>query len=181
MALYDIFMFPLETLILKRIRKQIIPKANGNTLEIAFGTGVNMPYYKHDSIETMHALDVYKDMKHYKHIKYYVQSAEDLPFEDGFFDSIVVTLALCSIPNLEKAISEIKRCLKDDGIYIFLEHQQAQSKLGRRVFNKLNPLWSKHAGGCRINLNTSQLIRNHGFKLQEYNFGIFHYGIATKV
>ena len=181
MALYNIMMYPLEQFMLKRIRKEIISKANGVCLEIAFGTGVNMPYYDGDKIKEFHAIDIFDNIKYYDHITYHVQSAESLPFEDGYFDSIVLTLGLCTIPDIKGVLSEISRCVKDDGLYIFLEHEQAESKLGKRFFNLINPTWSKYAGGCKINLNTTDIILSSGFGVEVHKSGIFRYGFAKKL
>lgn len=180
MNLYDFVMYPLEKLILSKIRKEIMSEANGKCLEIAFGTGVNMKYYNFTKIDEFHAIDIYKDEKSFPHVTYHLQSAESLPFADKSFDTIIVSLALCSIENADKVLGEIFRCLKDDGSYIFLEHVQAKSKIARFIFNSINTLWRKMAGGCQINLNTVDLMSKNGFSLKTKSYGVFRYGIAKK-
>lgn len=173
-------MYPLEKIMLGNIRKNIMKEANGNCLEIAFGTGVNMPYYDRHKISEFHAVDIYKQDKIFNDVIYHVQSAETLPFSDKSFDTIILTLALCTIPDNKQVLSEIHRCLKDDGKYLFLEHVQETSNIGRKIFNKLSPIWSIFTGGCRINLETIDLISNCCFSLELNKKGIFRYGVAYK-
>lgn len=181
MNFYDIFMFPLEQMILKNIRKNMMNKAYGNVLEIGFGSGVNYKYYDLNKIDTINALDVNENMRIIENVEYYYMSAESLPFLDKSIDTVVLTLALCSIPNPDKVLKEINRILKDDGIYLFIEHEEPKNKIMAKFFNFLNPYWKKMAGGCQINLNSHAKIEEAGFKLDHKNKNIFHYGIATKI
>ena len=176
---YDFLMFPLEKALLAKIRKDIISQAQGKVLEIAFGTGVNMPYYNMDQISEIHALDISETMSPFPAVQYHILSAETLPFPDESFDSVVLTLGLCTIPNPEHVIAEIYRVLKPDGVYYFLEHQQAQSKTISKFFNFLNPFWKKHMGGCQINLQSHMLIAKK-FNIDYNRRNIFYYGVAMK-
>lgn len=94
MSGYDKFMAPLEKRYLAQIRAEIMPKAHGQVLEIAFASGVNMKYYDFDKIDSFHALDVNQGMKKFERVNYHVFSAEKLPFEDETFDTVVLILAL---------------------------------------------------------------------------------------
>ncbi|NLW15779.1 MAG: class I SAM-dependent methyltransferase [Erysipelothrix sp.] len=181
MSKYDVLMAPLEFLILGGIRKKLMPKAYGNVLEIGFATGVNMKYYDMNKIQSFHALDTNEDMKYFDNVRYHTLSAEALPFEDKSFDTIVLTLALCSIEAPEKALKEIGRVLKDDGQYLFIEHQRPKTQFLYHVFKKINPTWKKYAGGCQIILETDSLIKSQGFILDKKNINVFHYGIAHKI
>lgn len=177
---YDLFMMPLESLYLKRIRKKIMPKAYGKVLEIGFGNGANMKYYNSDSIEELHALDIKENMRRFKQVHYHILSAERLPFEDQSFDCVVATLALCSIDDQTKAIQEIYRILKEDGLYLFIEHELPQSKWAASLFKKINPLWHSFTKGCQLTFTTHKTIAQEGFKLKHHHKHIFHYGLAQK-
>ncbi|HZJ87242.1 MAG TPA: class I SAM-dependent methyltransferase [Erysipelothrix sp.] len=181
MRFYDIFMAPLESLYLKKIRKEIMPKAYGKVLEIGFGNGANMKYYNHNQIKELHALDIKETMRQYKDVKYHVFDAKKLPFEDESFDTVVLTLALCSIENVKSALREIQRILKEDGLYLFVEHEAPSNKHFKKLFNTLNPLWKKMTKGCQINLKTHTQIKKAGFKLNHQHKHIFHYGLAQKI
>ena len=181
MKAYDIFMKPLELLILDEIRKNLMPQAQGKVLEIGFATGVNMKYYNFNQIESLDALDVHDKMTYFDQVTYHVFSAEDLPFEDESFDSIVMSLALCSIPDPSKAILEIKRILKPQGQYFFIEHEQAQHSFLKPIFNFVNPLWNRMTNGCNINRESHKLIESLGFQLNFNRKGVFTFGIARKM
>lgn len=177
---YETFMAPLEKFYLKTVRQNLMENAKGKTLEIGFGNGANMPYYDLNKITELHALDVSTSMKQYDTVIYHQLSAETLPFEDKSFDTIVITLALCSIPDYNLAIKEIYRVLKDDGQYLFVEHEEPQTQPFKFLFNFVNPVWMKLSGGCRINLKTHEKLMKHNFKLEKQSKVVFHYGIAKK-
>ena len=179
-SMYDIFMFPLEKLLLQKIRTQLISNAYGEVLEIAFATGVNMPHYDFTKVHSLHALDIEDTMEHFDDVQYHISSAEKLPFEDASFDCVTMTLALCSIENSTKAIQEIHRILKPGGLYIFLEHQQADGKILKRIFNTINPEWKKRTGGCELIKESLKQIQKEPFSVSHAQKGVFHYGIATK-
>ena len=178
--IYDLFMAPLELLVLKKIRKEIIPLAKGIILEIGFGTGVNLPYYNFNQINEFHALDKKHISKQLPNLIYHQATAENLDFENESFDTVVISLALCTITPQKKAISEIYRVLKPNGVLIFLEHQQTSNPKLQPLFNKINPYWKKMTSGCQINLDTTHNLMVNGFDLSNHKKGVFHYGIGKK-
>lgn len=180
-SMYDIFMFPLEVAMLKSIRAQLIKRAQGDVLELAFATGINMPYYDFNKIQSFHALDIHDNMTQFDNIKYHIGSAEALPFADNSIDTVILTLGLCTIPDYKQAIKEIHRVLKPSGTYIFLEHQQAKNPTLKRLFNKLNPFWKRHMGGCELIRESVSMIQVEPFIVTHSNRGVFHYGHAVKI
>lgn len=176
---YDLFMAPLEKMILANIRKKLMKNAYGNVLEIGFGSGANMKYYKFDQIKSFSALDINDNMRYFDNVEYHVFDADTLPFLDNSFDCVVLTLALCSIKEVDKALLEIKRVLKDDGIYIFIEHERPENNFLYSLFKILNPLWRKFSGGCQIILDTHNKIVNY-FNVDYNKSSLFYYGIAKK-
>lgn len=177
---YSLFMAPLEKLYLAEIRKKVMPEARGKVLEVGFGNGANMNYYDFKKIDSLHALDINKNMHRYDHVTYHVLDANKLPFDDESFDTIVSSLALCTISDQISAIKEIKRVLKKEGIYIFIEHVKPKSKILARVFDLINPLWRRMARGCQLILESHKNIEREGFKLSYESKGVFYYGVANK-
>ncbi len=113
---YDFFMSPLEKGRFKSIRKDLLQGANGSVLEIGSGTGINFPYYqsvaKVTAIEpSQHMIDRSSKRREMSAVPIQIikESAERLPFVDNTFDTVVATLALCTIPNPEAALQEMKR------------------------------------------------------------------------
>lgn len=178
MSGYNLFMAPLERLYLRQIRQELMPKAYGKVLEIGFGGGVNMKYYDFEKIESLHALDIKENMKKYPEVVYHVSNAENLPFEDESFDTVVLTLALCTIADQGKVLKEIKRILKKGGIYIFLEHEKPKSKFFSGLVNTINPLWKRVARGCQLNRESHKAIQREGFQVSLNNKNVFYYGLA---
>lgn len=155
-------------------REKIVPFAEGNTLEIGVGTGLNIPFYDGTKITKLTAIepseDTWKkcevDLKKLPfEFEFILASAEELPFENETFDTIVMTYALCTIPNAEKALLEMKRVLKPTGSMFFSEHGIAPEERVRFIQNKLNPIWKKISGGCNLNRNIPELIENNGFEM----------------
>lgn len=188
MSFYDITMSPIEFMFLNRMRKNIIPQAKGDVLEIGFGTGANVSLYNRKKIDDLFAIDIKLNDKikdKFKHkIKLIEASAEALPFSDKSFDTVISTISLCSVNDLDKTVKEIKRVLKDNGQYLFVEHVLPENKTMARFFHRVNKLWSTHMGGCNINRDTISKLKEHGFEIEELhkrNAKIFIYGKAIKI
>lgn len=185
MTFYDVFMYPLETLMLNKIRKELICEAQGDVLEIGFGTGVNLKYYDENKVKSYRAIDLKIDEKvrnMHQELELIETSVTQLPFETGSMDTIIATLVFCSVDELIKGISEVKRVLKDDGQYIFLEHVLPKNKVLARLFKGLNGPW--HAmSSCNISRETVRIFEENGFEFKELHDrgnGIFQYGLAFK-
>ena len=88
-----------------------------------------------------------------------------LPFPDHSFDTAVSTWTLCSIANLGAALMEVRRVLKPEGQFIFLEHGRSDDPQVARRQDLFNPLNKLIAGGCQINRPISRLIENAGLTL----------------
>jgi ubiquinone/menaquinone biosynthesis C-methylase UbiE len=158
-----------------RQREKIIPLAQGNVLEIGVGPGLNLPIYDKAKIIKLTAIDPSEDIWKKGNIdvnklpyafEYLPASAEALPFPDQTFDTVVVTYSLCTIPNPEKALQEMRRVLKKDGKLLFCEHGLAPDKNVRVVQNIVNPIWKQFGGGCNLHRNIPEIIRKSGFKIQ---------------
>lgn len=188
MNLYDIFMSPFEKGILNEIRKNIIPLAFGNVLEIGYGTGVNLQYYNSSSIENLTGLDRKLNSVAETNITlpftFIKGQAENLPFLDKSFDTVVETLVLCSVKDLDAAISEILRVLKPDGIFIFIDHVLPENENLATLFKAANTVWPKIAGGCNLTRKPHTLIENSGFVIEQSGTSghdIFRWGIGRKI
>jgi ubiquinone/menaquinone biosynthesis C-methylase UbiE len=91
-----------------------------------------------------------------------------LPFDDGSFDAVVSTLVLCSVPELDPALAEIRRVLRPGGRLTYLEHVAAVENPKRhRWQRRLEPIWRRLAGNCHPTRTTDQAIPAAGFELVE--------------
>ena len=93
-----------------------------------------------------------------------VQTAEELPFEDGSFDCVVSTWTLCSIRDARRAVAEIGRVLKPGGRFRFLEHGLNEEPGVQRRQRRLTPLQKRIAGGCRLDVDIEALVKSGAFR-----------------
>ena len=100
-------------------------------------------------------------------VKFISSGAEDIPLPDNYFDCVLVTYTMCTIPEVQRANQEIRRVLKEDGKMIFCEHGEAPDQNIRKWQNRINPFWGKLAGGCNINRKIPSLIQDSGFDIIE--------------
>ena len=90
-----------------------------------------------------------------------------LPFEDGSFDSVVTTFTLCSIQDVASALSEMRRVLRADGRYIFLEHGRSDDPRTAKRQDRFNPIQRIVGDGCNVNRSIDSLIRGSGFEIEK--------------
>jgi len=169
-------MDPIEKRFLNKLRKQLLSKAEGKILEIGSGTGVNFELYEnHDvvAIEPDEKLRIESLNKiNNKNIKVISGDAENLEFKDNEFDTVVVMLVLCTIPNNKKALLEIKRVCKVGGKILVLEHVKHKNKILAVIQDILTPVWKKIAMGCHLNRKTVDIIGDLGFNIVQENYHI---------
>lgn len=186
---YDLFMKPLESLLLGGLRKKVIPSAKGNVLEAGIGTGANLFFYDYSNITNLTGLDSGAAPEQKKFpagvvpgvFRFIRGDIENPPFPREIFDCVVATLLLCSVKDLEKSIGEIRRILKPHGTFIFLEHIRPSGSAAARACDILDKTWSGMAKGCHLNRRTDFFIKRGGFTphlLKQK--GVFLYGIAEK-
>src|SRR5262249_12795424 len=98
-------------------------------------------------------------------------SAESIPLEANSIDTVVTTWTLCTIPDVRRALLEMRRVLKPGGELLFAEHGLAPEENVRRWQNRLNPIWKRIAGGCHLNRPIKDLIERAGFNITEVETG----------
>jgi ubiquinone/menaquinone biosynthesis C-methylase UbiE len=90
---------------------------------------------------------------------------EQLPFEDESFDTVVVTLVLCTVPDQKGTLREIKRVLKPDGQFLFLEHVRSPEPGLAKWQDRLEKPWRFLGDGCHCNRDTELALKAAGFQL----------------
>lgn len=159
-------------------RKKVIPDATGKVLEIGIGPGSNLKHYNNTKVTSILGIDPSKELnqiakkkavKYNLNIEFLIESASSLSVDNNSIDTVVSTYALCSIPEPERTLQEIKRVLKSDGIFIFSEHGLSPDKSVSFVQNTTDLFYPKIAGGCHTNRNIEQLIFDNGFEFIELN------------
>lgn len=146
-ASYDGWMRWFDRLLLGDARQRVCSRATGRTLELAVGTGLNLPFYPLDVALT--GVDVSPAMLAVAReradvlgggAEFHVGDAQALDFPDAHFDTVVATLALCTIPDERRALAEAYRVLRPGGQLLLLEHVRSPVGPVRWVQRLLDPL-----------------------------------------
>lgn len=180
-------------------RNKVVPLAQGVVLEIGMGSGLNIPFYNKNNIEKIIGLDPSEELnllakkvakKNNIEIDFIISGAEDIALPDNSIDTILITYTLCTIPDLDNSMVEIKRVLKSDGKFIFCEHGIAPDQNIVKWQTRINPIWKALMGGCNINRNIPKIISDGGFDITNINemylpstpkiVGYNYWGIAEK-
>ena len=159
-----------------RQREKVVPLAEGRVLEIGIGSGLNLPFYDKTKVDEIWGLDPSEELSEMartvaRHegmkVNFISSGAEEIPLPDDHFDSVLITYTMCTIPEVIRANTEIRRVLKEQGKMIFCEHGVAPDDNIRKWQKRINPFWGKIAGGCNINRNIPSLIQESGFDIVE--------------
>lgn len=166
----------LSTRTINESRAKVVAQASGRVLEIGFGTGLNLRFYRPE-VTQLTLLDnavllpkrVERRMAKCKadSVERVILSAEKLPFASGSFDFVVSTFTLCTIPDASAALAEVRRVLAPGGRFLFLEHGRSRSRLRARWQDWLNPLQRVCGVGCNLNRPIDNLIAGSGLKLTD--------------
>jgi len=204
MGLYKKYIFPrlcnlvMSREILEKYRKNLLSDVDGNILEIGFGTGINLSFYPEhvrkitviEPNEGMNPKAIERVKSSGIQVDFHTLSTDSMPFSDCTFDGVVSTFTLCSIVNVRNGLLEIKRVLKQDGRFFFLEHGLSPDPNVEKWQNRLSPINGIFADGCNLNRNIKNLIGSNDLQISELeNFylektprfaGYMYKGIAHK-
>jgi len=153
-------------------RRKVVPGATGRVLEIGFGSGLNLPYYDSTRVEGLFALE--PDPSMWKLAKPTVRrspfpvepllaGAEAIPLPDDSVDTVVSTYTLCTIPEVERALREIRRVLRPAGRFRFCEHGRAPDPGPARWQDRVQPVWRRFSGGCQLTRDVAEMLSEAGF------------------
>jgi ubiquinone/menaquinone biosynthesis C-methylase UbiE len=171
---YDRLMAGTERAGLREMRGALLAQASGRVLELGAGTGHNLEHYTNAVTELIMAEP---DPHMARRLRERIEEegtaagrpsvieapAEDLPFDDGSFDTVVATLVLCTVQDPTRAAAEIRRVLVEGGRLLYLEHVRSSRRGLARWQDWLERPWGFFAGGCHPNRATDQLLAGAGF------------------
>jgi ubiquinone/menaquinone biosynthesis C-methylase UbiE len=164
-----IFEWSLKNKTIDEYRADLLSEVYGDVLEIGFGTGHNLPLYP-EEIDRITAIDVNpgntplakkKIKKSDITVDHRIADCENLPFDDNLYDCVVSTFTLCSVTNIDEGIKEIRRVLKPDGSFYFMEHGLSEESHIQKWQHRLTPLQKKIADGCHLNRDMGHIINAH--------------------
>lgn len=168
-AIYDRMMSDTEEAGLREHRHALLANARGRVLEIGAGTGLNLAHYGPEVTElvmTEPEPPMAQRLREKATQGEIVEAgAEKLPFPDDSFDAVVSTLVLCTVPDQDSAIAEIRRVLKPDGQLLFLEHVRSSDPKTAKWQDRFLRPWRFVGHGCHCNRDTAAALTRAGFRL----------------
>lgn len=173
-AAYDPLLWVGERAGMAKRRQDLLAEASGRVLELGAGSGLNLPYYPEDLEEltlTEPAAPMISRLrrrarKSKRDCRVVVAPAEQLPFDDDSFDTVVSTLVLCTVDDPGPVIDEIARVLRPGGQLLFLEHVRAETSGLARWQDRLHRPWHGFAAGCHANRPTVELLRESRLRVE---------------
>ncbi len=179
-ATYDRSIGITERMLLGQYRKTFGSLLHGETIEVAVGSGLNIPYYSPHVTRavgvdlSMEMLRLAREPAARLHVPFaFVQAdAEALPFADATFDTVAISLALCTIPNPRAALLELARVCRADGRIVLLEHVRSTARPLAVAQHLLSPL-NERAVGCHLDRDTFGLARSLGYSFDETRSRLF--------
>jgi ubiquinone/menaquinone biosynthesis C-methylase UbiE len=163
--------------LLEPYRERILTLAEGRILEIGVGSGLNLPLYTDPAREVLglephpKLLEMASRKSHRTPVKLIEGSAEAIPLETGSVDTVVTTWTLCTVPDVNTALAEMRRVLKPGGRLLLVEHGLAPEEKVRKWQHRLTPVWKRMAGGCHLDRPIADLVQSAGFHLDHLQTG----------
>lgn len=173
---YDgIMAVPERFLGLGEQRRRTLEPARGRVLEVGSGTGLNLPHYP--PVESLVAMEPDPHMRRRaaaRHdavsppfpVEEVAATAEDLPFDDQCFDTVVFCLVLCTVARPRRAVEEARRVLRPGGQLLLLEHVRSPRPAVRWLQHAATPVWRHVAGGCHLDRMPEVTVTSAGFRFE---------------
>jgi SAM-dependent methyltransferase len=199
-AWYDRLLLPAERAGLAERRARLLRAAHGRVLEVGGGTGLNLAHYSArpvaaGGVDAVDRVDVIEpDAAMRRRLEPRAAAAPvpvqvhpggvDDPFPAPTYDTIVCSLVLCTVPDLDRAVARLHEALAPDGRLLFLEHVRSYGWWGR-VQHAATPAWSRLMAGCRLDRDVLGALRRGGFLVSDVDHfrmprscGLVHHAVA---
>jgi len=182
----------------QEIRARVCQGLTGEVVEVGFGTGLNAPYYPSD-VQKVLAVEPSRVCMRLAQpritatpatVEFAGLNGEHLDLPSEAFDAVLSTWTLCTIPDMDLALEELRRVRKPGGTFHFVEHGHAPDAKVARWQERIEPLWKPIAGGCHITRRIPDAITRAGFAIDQLDsyyikgepkpFGYTFEGRATK-
>jgi ubiquinone/menaquinone biosynthesis C-methylase UbiE len=179
------------------IRHRVAAGLEGRVVEVGFGSGLNVPHYP-PGVSELLAVDpsgvawkraAERIAASSVPIEYVALDGQHLPLDAASVDHVLSTWTLCTIPDLDRALTEMNRVLRPGGTLRFVEHGLSLDPSVARWQARLTPIQRRLAGGCHLNRPLDEHVRRSGLELVRLTnyymrgpkaFGYTYEGVAAK-
>lgn len=180
-----------------KYRSRATEGLSGEVLEVGFGSGLNLPWYPPEVVKVLavdpategRALAAERLAAFGAPVEFVGLDGADLPLDDASVDHVLSTMTLCTIPDVARALAEIRRVLRPGGQFHFLEHGRSDDPKVVAWQDRLTPLQRKVFGGCHLNRPIDRLVEDSGLervRLDRFlmkgprTLGTMYEGVAAK-
>ncbi|MFD5378432.1 class I SAM-dependent methyltransferase [Streptomyces griseoincarnatus] len=159
------------------VRRRLLGGLSGRVIEVGAGNGLNFAHYPGTVSEVvameperaLRALAVEAALRAEMPVDVAPGVAEALPVKSEAFDAAVLSLVLCSVRDVPRALAEVRRVLRPGGEVRFFEHGAGGGRVMRVTQRALDrTLWPPLAGGCHLSRDAVASLREAGFELGPY-------------
>lgn len=170
------------------LRNGVCESLAGRVMEIGFGSGLNIRWYPTTvtSVSAVEPADTAWRLSERRRVASAVPiervglDAQRLDEPDASFDAVLSTFTLCSIPDVEIALAEVRRVLRPGGSVHFLEHGLSPDAPVARWQRRLEPAWKCLGGGCHLTREPSELLSRAGFEVEQVAQRYLDYAPASR-
>ncbi|MFN3747863.1 MAG: class I SAM-dependent methyltransferase [Sphingorhabdus sp.] len=157
-----------------KARSRIVPKAEGDVLELGCGGGINMAFYDPARLKSFSGvdpsaglLDRSREAAQAIGIEADIRGGvgEAIPFASESFDTVLCTFTLCSVDDQKQVLAEMRRVLRPGGKILFLEHGSAPDEDVRKWQRRIEPIWKRIGGNCHLTRPITSAYETAGFKV----------------
>lgn len=159
---------------LQRWRQRVVDGLAGTVVEIGFGSGLNVGLYppEVDVVYAVEPAEVARRLAAQRiaespvHVEHIGLRGESIPLDDASCDGALSTFTLCTIPDVEQALAEVRRVLRPGGRFHFLEHGLSPDARVATWQRRIEPTQKRLADGCHLTRNPADLVRAAGFEIE---------------
>lgn len=159
---------------LQRWRARVVEGLHGTVVEIGFGSGLNVGLYPPE-VELVYAVEPAAVARRLAEpriaaagvrVEHIGLRGEEIPLPDASCDAALSTFTLCTIPDVSRALAEVRRVLRPSGRFHFLEHGLAPDEGVATWQRRLEPLQRRFADGCHLTRDATSLVDAAGFEIE---------------
>ena len=172
---YDRRMGFWERVLFGDAREWVCSQAEGEVLEVAVGTGRNLPFYPASVRLTgidlsPEMLAIARERAHQQGVTVVLLEgdAHSLDFADDSFDTVVCAFSLCNIPDRARALDEMRRVLRPSGLLVMVDHVASTSRVALTIQRLLEKLTIRF-GGEHLTRRSLPLVVDAGFTIEGHD------------